>query len=82
MKKSAQEVSQLLLVSTRTVQRYCHKFSSTGDLEPQQHRNGPRSILSDFDQLSLVNLVLTRPGIYLYKLLQRGLLMTEVLEGK
>ena len=52
IKKSAQEVSQLLLVSTSTVHRYCHKFISTGGLEPQQHRNGPRSIPSDFDELT------------------------------
>ena len=80
MKKSAQEVSQLLLVSTRTVQRYCQKFLSTGGFEPQQHRNGPRSILSDYDELTLVNLVLTRPGIYLYEL-QRELLMTTGTEA-
>lgn len=75
LKMSTQEVSRLLLVSTRTVQRYCQKFMATGDLEPQQHRNGPQRILTDFEELTLVNLVLTRPGIYLYEL-QRELLMT------
>ena len=75
LKMSTQEVSRLMLVSTRTVQRYCHKFMATGDLEPQQHRNGPQRILTDFEELILVNLVLTRPGIYLYEL-QRELLMT------
>ena len=48
---------------------------ATGYLEPQQHRNGPRQILTDFEELTLVNLVLTRPGIYLYEL-QRELSMT------
>ena len=65
LKMSAQEVSWLLLVSTCTVQKYCQNFMATGDLEPQQHRNGPQQILLDFDELTLVNLVLTRPGIYL-----------------
>ena len=57
---SAQEVSLLLLVSTCTMQRYCQKLMATDNLEPQQHRNGPQQILSDFDELTLV---LTRPGI-------------------
>ena len=55
MKKSAQEVSQLLLLSTRIVQIYCQKFMFTGNLEPQQHRSCPRSILSNSDEPMLVN---------------------------
>ena len=50
-------------------------YMATGDLEPQQHRNGPQRMLTDFEELTLVNLVLTRPGIYLYEL-QLELLMT------
>ena len=48
---------------------------ATGDFEPQKHRNGPQQILTDFEELTLVNLVLTRPGIYMYEL-ERELLMT------
>ena len=53
---STQEVSWLLLVSICTVQRYCQKFMATGDLEPPQHGNGPQQILSDFYELTLVDL--------------------------
>jgi len=52
---------------------------STGDVIPQDHRNGPVRLLSDFEELTLVNLVLTNPGIYLHEL-QHKLIMTTGIE--
>lgn len=75
LRKSAQEVGKLLLVSSRTVQRYSQRFMATGALDPQPLKNGPERKFSDFDELTLVNLVLTHPGIYLYEL-QHELFMT------
>jgi len=39
--KSIDEVATLLFISSRTVHRYIDKFMSTGDVIPQDHRNGP-----------------------------------------
>lgn len=75
LKKSIDEVATLLFISSRTVRRYIDKFMSTGDVIPQDHRNGPVRLLSDFEELTLVNLVLTNPGIYLHEL-QHKLIMT------
>jgi len=78
LKKSIDEVATLLFISSRTVHRYIDKFMSTGDVIPQDHRNGPVR-LSDLEELTLVNLVLTNPGIYLHKL-QHRLIMTTCTE--
>ena len=64
----AKEVSRLLLISKRSVHRYCGQFMATGTLQPRHHRSGPCPKLSEQDQLILIDLVLTRPGIYLYEL--------------
>ena len=45
--------------------RYVAKFLNTGDVIPQDHRNGPAWLLTDVDELTLVNFVLTNPGMYL-----------------
>jgi len=46
-------------------------------VKPQSQRNGPDYIMQDFKQLSLVQLILEHPGIYLHeiqeKLLQMGI---------
>ena len=46
--------------------RYVARFLNTGDIIPQDHRNGPARLLTDFDKLTLVNVALTNPGIYLH----------------
>ena len=68
LKKSVDEVATLLLTSSRTVHRYVARFLNAGDAIPQDHRNGPARLLTDFDEPTLVNLVLTNPGIYLHEL--------------
>ena len=73
LKKSKDEVATLLLISSRTVHRYVDRF--WGDIIPQDHRNRPARLLTDFDELTLVNLVFTNPGIYLHEL-QHKLMMT------
>ena len=65
LKKSKDEVATLLLISSGTVHRYVDRF--WGDIIPQDHRNSPASLLTDFDELTMVNLVLTNPGIYLHE---------------
>ena len=67
LKLPAKEVSRLLLISKRSVHRYCGQFMATGTLEPRHHRSGPCPKLLEQDQLILIDLVLTRPGIYLYE---------------
>lgn len=76
MKKSVEEVALLLCVNTRTVQRYTEKFMATSDVLPKAHKNGPDPELCEFEQLTLVNIVLARPGVYLHELQQELVMLT------
>ena len=62
---SAIEISQLLQVSEHTVRQYITMFQQTGDVEPKQYRHGPLRLLSEFEQLTLLQIILQNPGIYL-----------------
>ena len=76
-KESIDEVATLLLIRFRTVHRYVDRFLNTGDVILQDHRYGPARLLTDFDKLTLINLVLTNKGIYLHTLHQK--LMTRMM---
>ena len=64
-------ISQLMSVSERTVWRYISLFNRTGDIQPQKRRNGPRLLMGDFEQITLLRLILENPGIYLDELQDR-----------
>ena len=73
---SPKEIGQALCLSERTVQRYLSSFQQTGDVQPVARQNGPQRLLGDFEQLLLLRLIITNPGIYLRELqdkLQEGL---------
>lgn len=65
-----------MFVSTRTVQRYSQKFMATGEVNAELQRHGPSRKLSDFEELTLINLVLERPGIYLHELQHELVMIT------
>ena len=54
----ALQISQLLNLSERTVRRYITAFQQTGDVA------GPLRLLGDFEQLTLLQIVLQNPAIY------------------
>lgn len=66
--KDAGEVARVLGVSESSVYRYSQLFRVTGDVRPLAKRNGPAKELSEFEVLFLVNLALSKPGIYLREL--------------
>ena len=67
-KMSPSTISQLLCVSERSVRRYLKLFEQTGDVEPKTQRHGPQLLLGDFEQLTLLRLILEHTGIYLHEL--------------
>ena len=71
---SQSATSLLFSVSDRTVRRL---ISQTGNVKPSSQRNGPVSMMQDFEQLTLVQEILAHPGIYLQEiqenLLQMGI---------
>ena len=68
LRMEASEVARLLYVCTRTVYRYAERFNLTGELRKSIKHNGPYPVLNEGQNLFLINLLLTRPGIYLREL--------------
>ena len=66
--KSPSRIAALLHVSERTVRRYVALFYRSGDVRPRTRKNGPRRLLGEFEQLTLLRLILANPGIYLHEL--------------
>ena len=64
-RRSSSQISELLLLSERSVRRYISLFYQTGDVEPKSKRHGPQKLLGDFGQLTLLQIILRHPGIYL-----------------
>ena len=46
-------------------------FEETGDVKPATYHHGPSLLLGDFEQLTLLRLILEHPGIYLHELQER-----------
>ena len=65
---SIAEVAHLFSLSERTVRRYLDLFHHTGDILPIDSVHGPRRLLGDHEQLILLHLIISRPGIYLHEL--------------
>ena len=68
MRMEASEVARLLHVCLRTVYRYAERFRLTGEVRKHVKRNGPYPIMNESHELLLVDLLLTKPAIYLREL--------------
>lgn len=67
----ANDISQLLCVSERTVRRFVTLFQQTGDIKPKSYRHGPPKLMGDYEQLLLLRLILSYPGIYLHEIQEK-----------
>ena len=56
-----QYIGQQLSVSERTMRRYLKMFKNTGDVKPHSHRSGPLRLFGDYEQLTLLRLILENP---------------------
>ena len=64
---SVSQISNVFSLSESTVRRYIALFHRTGDIEPLTRRHGPEPLMGDFERLSLLKIILDRPGIYLFE---------------
>ena len=62
------EIANVFSVSERTIRRYIQLFYQTGDVQPSDGKHGPQKLLGDHEQLVLLRMIMTRPGIYLHEL--------------
>ena len=62
---STEDLAKLFKVCERTVRRYLKRFQLTGEVQAIQARHGPKLLLGEFEQLTLLRLIFNKPGIYL-----------------
>ena len=62
------EISELLFVSEKSVQRYVDSYKATGLVAPASQKHGPAKLLSDFEQEFLLESLIANPSTYLSKL--------------
>ena len=67
-KMSLARIAEITCVSERTVRRYLHLFHTTGDVQPIKRRYGPQPLFGDFEQLTLLRLILENTGIFLHEI--------------
>lgn len=64
-RRTIKRISREFFVSTRTVERYIHKFSMTGDVASKSQRHGPLPQMSEFEELTVLEMLLNKPSMYL-----------------
>ena len=69
-----EEVSQMLFISERSIRRYVSLFLTTGNVEATKQRHGPQCLLSDFEQIIVLQALIDHPSMYLVEL-QKSCLM-------
>ena len=69
--RSTNWISKRLYVSESTVRRIVVLFRRYGDIEPKEQRHGPHRMLSDFELVTVLQILLEQPGTYLRELQER-----------
>ena len=64
---SYKEISRLLYMSERSVQRYMELFHTTGTVAAVVQKRGPDKILSDFEQFTVLQTLIHKPTSYLHE---------------
>ena len=73
------EIAEVLFMCKKSVMRYIDLFNSTGSVAPTEQIIGPQELLTEFEQLSVVQSVLHQPGIYLHEVQNQLYCATEKL---
>ena len=67
--KSARAISKEMYLGKSTVFRYIHKYNATGDIMPTvQRRHGPAPAMSEFELVTILQLLFRRPSSYLHEI--------------
>ena len=69
--RSVKDISLELYVCTRTVERFIYLFNTTGDISPKLQRQGPLPAMSEFEQVTLLEMLLSDPSLYLREVQQK-----------
>ena len=64
-KKTTEEISRELYVSIRSIERYLFLFYSTEDVSAKCQRHGPLPQMSEFEEITILEMLLSKPNMYL-----------------
>ena len=65
--KSVEAVARDLYIAPRTVERWVKLFDTTGNVSPKESTHGPPRKLSEFEELTVLQSLLTNQGVYLHE---------------
>ena len=65
---SYKEISDLLFISEKSVERYIKQYLNTNSVTPTEYKHGQDKLLTDFEQLTVLQLLLVNPSMYLQEL--------------
>lgn len=69
-------ISRELYLSERTIERYILRFRATGDIIPCKQRHGPLPAMNEFEELTVLELLLNNPSMYLQEVQEELLRVT------
>ena len=62
------EIADLLFMAQRSVRRYADLYLLTGEVEPKKQRHELERLLNEFEQTTVLQTMIDRPGVYLTEL--------------
>ena len=70
-KKTIKEISRELYVNIRSIERYIYLFYTTEDVSPKRQRHGPLPQMSEFEEITILETLLSTPSMYLREIQQK-----------
>ncbi len=64
------EVGEVLYMSDRSVRRYVELYHATGDVKPCKRKHGPMPVVSELEQLTVIQSLIYKPTMYLEEVQQ------------
>ena len=65
---SSLEISDLLFMSERSVQRYLCLLHSSGSVSPKDSSGGPGKLLTEFEQFAILQSLIYNPSAFLHEI--------------
>ena len=62
------EIAEVLFMSKRSIQRYLSLFHSTGSVAPRERRGGCGKILTELEQLTVIQSLIHTPSLFLHEI--------------
>ena len=65
---SADEIADVLFICKRSVERYLSLYHASGSVAPKNQQHGPPRLLTEFEQVAVLQSLMIKPTMYLEEL--------------